>query len=359
MNAANSAFYGQLNRVQNTSYTNINAINNISHITQDMANAYAYNGIMQAMQVSMNYGCAPGGTMIPAIGTFLSNIQTSKDSVNQQISAVKENKTSQYHQHQAWLKEQERILAKAREAQRSNQNTSTAWGARNSIGIDTFYFDDSYKGDLTAAWQASNAMGIDTFYFDDSYRADLAYYIIERLRPLYENADDAAKAFSEEVYSASMYIQHEYATCIYALTVDGKTMYSYTPPLSGTTHNSIGRPFIPKGATVEAFAHTHPKTNEFSDPDRTNVNNSGVKAYVVGPNRELLLLMPDIDPRRYDVPPPEGYSPPKPKPIDIISPVPLTNDQQVSLVEEYQESWDSHLASGCSLGCCDITWPVL
>jgi len=123
MNAANSAFYGQLNRAQNTSYTNINAINNISHITQDMANTYAYNGIMQAMQVSMNYGCAPGSTMVPAIGTFLSNIQTSKDSVNQQISAVKENKTSQYHRYQAWLKEQARLQKIAQEAQRK-QNTN-------------------------------------------------------------------------------------------------------------------------------------------------------------------------------------------------------------------------------------------
>ena len=334
-----------------------------------MANTYAYNGIMQAMQVSMNYGCAPGSTMEPAIGTFLTNIQTSKDSVNQRISAVKESKTSAYHQYQAWLVEQARILVRAKEAQRSNQNTSTAWGARNSIGMDTFYFDDSYKGDLTAVWQASNSMGIDTFYFDDSYRADLAYkkrsieYTIIRLRPLYETPEDAAKAFSEEVYSASMYIRHEYGAYIYSLTVDGKIMYSYNPPLSGTPHNSKGSDLIPEGATVVAFAHIHPNLNGFSKPDRDGALALGINVYVVGPDRELRLHVPQPNPQSDDYPQAHEDKD-KDKDDDsglgiFISPIPLTDGQRVSLPEEFQESWHIHITSTkCDARCWEMKWPA-
>ena len=43
----------------------------------------------------------------------------------------------------------------------------------------------------------------------------------------YKSADEAAKAFSEQVYSSCSYIRHEYATEIYSLTVNGQTTYGY------------------------------------------------------------------------------------------------------------------------------------
>ena len=46
----------------------------------------------------------------------------------------------------------------------------------------------------------------------------------------YKSADDAARAFSEQVYSSSLYIRHEYSTEIYSRTVKGETTYNYNPP---------------------------------------------------------------------------------------------------------------------------------
>ena len=79
----------------------------------------------------------------------------------------------------------------------------------------------------------------------------------------YKSADEAAKAFSESVYSSSRYIRHEYATVIYSRTINGETTYNYNTPRSGTPHSAdVGAP-TPSGTEMVAYAHTHPNSNSF------------------------------------------------------------------------------------------------
>ena len=83
----------------------------------------------------------------------------------------------------------------------------------------------------------------------------------------YKSADEAAKAFSEEVYGSSSYVRHEYATNIYSRTVDGETTYNYTSPYSGDPHSVPIDKLTPLGTTMVAYAHIHPNSNVFSDTD--------------------------------------------------------------------------------------------
>ena len=148
----------------------------------------------------------------------------------------------------------------------------------------------------------------------------------------YKSADDAARAFSEQVYSSSAYIRHEYSTEIYSRTVKGETTYNYNPPRAGKPHSASVGNSTQKGTKVVAYAHTHPNSNVFSGADIRAAENLKIDAYVVGPNLEL---------QRYSLSSASTTN------IGGISPIALTDAQRSSLVTEFQVSWDAHIAAGC------------
>ena len=159
----------------------------------------------------------------------------------------------------------------------------------------------------------------------------------------YKSADDAARAFSEQVYSSSAYIRHEYSTEIYSRTVKGETTYNYNPPRAGKPHSaSVGNSTL-KGTKAVAYAHTHPNSNVFSGADIRAAENLKIDAYVVGPNLEL---------QRYSLSSASITN------IGGISPIALTDAQRSSLVTEFQVSWDAHIAAGCDFNCGSMTWPT-
>ena len=159
----------------------------------------------------------------------------------------------------------------------------------------------------------------------------------------YKSADDAARAFSEQVYSSSAYIRHEYSTEIYSRTVKGETTYNYNPPRAGKPHSASVGNSTPKGTKAVAYAHTHPNSNVFSGADIRAAENLKIDAYVVGPNLEL---------QRYSLSSASITN------IGGISPIALTDAQRSSLVTEFQVSWDAHIAAGCDFGCGSMTWPT-
>ena len=159
----------------------------------------------------------------------------------------------------------------------------------------------------------------------------------------YKSADDAARAFSEQVYSSSLYIRHEYSTEIYSRTVNGKTTYNYNSPRAGTPHSASVGNSTPKGTKVVAYAHTHPNSNVFSGADKRAAENLKIDAYVVGPNLEL---------QRYSLSSASTTN------LGVISPIALTDAQRSSLVTEFQVSWDAHIADGCDFNCESMTWPT-
>lgn len=159
----------------------------------------------------------------------------------------------------------------------------------------------------------------------------------------YKSADDAARAFSEQVYSSSAYIRHEYSTEIYSRTVKGETTYNYNPPRAGKPHSASVGNSTPKGTKAVAYAHTHPNSNVFSGADIRAAENLKIDAYVVGPNLEL---------QRYSLSSASTTN------IGGISPIALTDAQRSSLVTEFQVSWDAHIAAGCDFDCGSMTWPT-
>jgi hypothetical protein len=159
----------------------------------------------------------------------------------------------------------------------------------------------------------------------------------------YKSADEAAKAFSEEVYSSSIYIRHEYSTEIYSRTINGQTTYNYNPPRAGNPHSATVGKATPEGTTLVAYAHTHPNSNSFSLGDIRAAKNMGVDAYVVGPNLEL---------QRYSLSSSSIIV------VGVITPIPLTDAQRSFLTTEFRESWYSHIDSGCGFDCGSMIWPT-
>ena len=159
----------------------------------------------------------------------------------------------------------------------------------------------------------------------------------------YKSADDAAKAFSEQVYSSSSYIRHEYSTEIYSRTINGETTYNYNPPRAGKPHSaSVGRS-TPKGTKIVAYAHTHPNSNVFSGADIRAAENLKINAYVVGPNLEL---------QRYSLLSASIIN------LGVISPIALTDADRSYLVKKFRVSWENHLADECGFNCENMIWPT-
>ena len=159
----------------------------------------------------------------------------------------------------------------------------------------------------------------------------------------YKTADDAAKAFLEQVYSSSLYIRHEYSTEIYSRTINGETTYDYNSPRAGSPHSASVYNSTPVETILVAYAHTHPNSNDFSSSDIRVAKNLNIDAYVVGPNLVL---------QRYSVSSAEIIN------IGSITPITLTDSQRLSLVTEFQASWDDHISAGCDFNCKNMIWPT-
>ncbi len=106
-------------------------------------------------------------------------------------------------------------------------------------------------------------------------------------------ADQAAASFSYNYYALSAFSRMEYATVIYSREIDGKTYYSYVAPRSGNPHDcTIPLNSVPDGATLVAYAHTHPNVSLFSDSDKQNAETYRIDAYMMGPDFVLQRYSP-------------------------------------------------------------------
>ncbi len=130
---------------------------------------------------------------------------------------------------------------------------------------------------------------------------------------------------------------------MYSRTINGETTYNYTMPHAGSPHSvSIGR-VTPQGTQLVAYAHTHPNSVVFSDPDKSVAVSLGIDAYVVGP---------DLNLQRYD------YTTGEISSVGFITPLVLTDQQKADLIGSFQSSWDAHVAEGCKFNCRDKLWPT-
>lgn len=100
---AQSSFNGSVARASNTSFMNYQSITGIS---QSTANSYINQGIAQAGQVSMNYGCSVPTVPNQAVAKFSNNVNAAKNSANARISSIKAQKKVQYD---AYQEEQRRL----------------------------------------------------------------------------------------------------------------------------------------------------------------------------------------------------------------------------------------------------------
>ena len=156
----------------------------------------------------------------------------------------------------------------------------------------------------------------------------------------YDSPDEAARAFSEYIYSSSLYIRHEYGTQIYYFPGDGQTYYYFNYPTEGNPHSvSIGAP-VPEGAIMIAYAHTHPNQNTFSNKDKQVADFYNYDGYVVGPNLVL---------QKYCVSTREIRS------IGLIIPRTLSALDKAILRSQFYASWMQHVSGNC---CTTISWPT-
>jgi RHS repeat-associated protein len=100
---ATNSFYGSLEHARATDYRSQAAINSISLISQATANLYINQGADAARSVGATYGCTPGALTNQAISSFANDVNTTKNSVNTQISAVKSQKQYQHQQYELVL----------------------------------------------------------------------------------------------------------------------------------------------------------------------------------------------------------------------------------------------------------------
>ena len=97
--AASENFYGKLMSAQATSFMNYSSISGISKST---ANYYIEQGIRQAAELSLNYGCSKPAVSDEAALRYAGDIYTAKESINDKIEQIKANKKIQYDNHLAY-----------------------------------------------------------------------------------------------------------------------------------------------------------------------------------------------------------------------------------------------------------------
>jgi RHS repeat-associated protein len=110
---ASASFYSKLAYAYGVDYTSQAAINSIAGISQAEANWFINQGAAAAAAAGRTWGCSPGSLVNTAVNLYAADVNSKKNSVNSQISAVKSNKQVQYNQYQAylaWIAEQQRQL---------------------------------------------------------------------------------------------------------------------------------------------------------------------------------------------------------------------------------------------------------
>ena len=109
---------------------------------------------------------------------------------------------------------------------------------------------------------------------------------------VYKTTDEAANAWGQTNNPNSIKKGKEFASSIYELKIDGKTVITYTEPNIGKKdENTV--PLPPTGTTEVAIIHSHGKylkdykNNEFSSEDKQLNDDLKVPGYVTTPNGSL------------------------------------------------------------------------
>ena len=162
----------------------------------------------------------------------------------------------------------------------------------------------------------------------------------------FNSQDAAARAWSNHIYSTSLFIRHEHGAAIYRRS--GR--YYLTPTVSGNPHSTpIPLNSVPSNGTAVAGVHTHPNSHRLSDGDLIWVQNNQLDIYAVTPatlqsTSAFHLLI-------YDVSASETRN------LGSISLRHLTVNERNALEAIYRTSWNDHLP-GPGFGCADMNWPT-
>ena len=126
--AANGNFYGKLMSAQATNFMNYASISGIS---QSTANCYIEQGITDAAALSLNYGCSRPVVSADSAIRYAEDIYASRQSVNEKIYQIKENKRTEYENYIAY---QEYLMELARWERLEKMVQATYTKAINAIG---------------------------------------------------------------------------------------------------------------------------------------------------------------------------------------------------------------------------------
>jgi hypothetical protein len=167
----------------------------------------------------------------------------------------------------------------------------------------------------------------------------------------FASADEAALAWSNYIYSTSLYTRHEYAALIYR-TAPG--VFRLSTMVNGEPHSVVpGAGRVPSNATLMAGIHTHPNGNEFSPADKNWAVNAALNIYVAAPT--TYGGTSEFQLRRYNHSSGDD---------DRVNEVTLRHLDAIraDLEFTFRPSWDAHFNSKgrCPEGfsCHKISWPT-
>jgi len=170
-------------------------------------------------------------------------------------------------------------------------------------------------------------------------------------RVAFRSADEAAKAFGDWYYSASLFVRHEVGTEIYSipLVCDGKEFF-LNHAVWGSPHSMYISGNVPFGATLEATTHTHPNLIGFSDSDiralsiLSERHERSITGYVVNPDLSL---------QRFNATDGPAIT------IGTVGLRHLSTHERIALETLFRQSWEDHIGtySSCHVyGCRNISW---
>lgn len=136
--AASENFYGNLMSAQATSFMNYGSISGISKST---ANYYIEQGIRQAAELSLNYGCSKPAVSDEAAARYASDVNRTQETINDKIEQIKANKKTQYEGYQTYLRQ-------SRENPASPYYMNYMSFALNYLGIAAFGILSAVNGKL-------------------------------------------------------------------------------------------------------------------------------------------------------------------------------------------------------------------
>ena len=163
----------------------------------------------------------------------------------------------------------------------------------------------------------------------------------------FQSMDEAALSFSNNTYSKSSYIRHEYAAIIYSKKSNNQLYYYYTIPNIGGPHSvEINVKSIPKKATAVAYIHTHPNSTSFSNSDKDIADLLKIDAYMADPNYDL---------HKY------YYNDQTETITESFIPNELGEYEKIVLEGTCKDSWENHIVNGVCVedfDCGNMHWPT-